>query len=352
MEALQDRLLSFLEPVLSRLGDWTAYPFLTNPGDPLYSLYLVGYVLIALGVWLAARRSGEAKDGFLAYLFPANIYRSRSALTDLKVYFVNRLLMRLLGVGAFLAGALWMGEALSQTLAGLFGPAPVIESATVILAISIAYGLCLFMAGDFGFFFVHYLFHKIPVLWEFHKVHHSAPTLNPLTNARFHPVEMVITSVIQAFMLGLVGGVFKFILTDAVSEPAFFSISALNVSLFVFGFNMLENVRHSHIWLDFGPRVSRHFVSPAQHQIHHSVELRHRDRNFGLVMAWWDRLFGTLYIPQGREVFPMGLDNAEHEAYQSLRANYWLPFEKAWRRIFAGKAPQEVEHKAGDPDRI
>ena len=62
----------------------------------------------------------------------------------------------------------------------------------VTLPIRAAYGGAIFLAADFGFFFGHYLGHKVPLLWEFHKVHHSAEVLSPLTNYRFHPLDRVL----------------------------------------------------------------------------------------------------------------------------------------------------------------
>jgi len=60
-----------------------------------------------------------------------------------------------------------------------------------------------------------------------------------------------------------------------------------------FLFNALgANLRHSHIWLSFGS-LERWFISPAQHQIHHSSAEADRDINFGTCLAIWDRLFGS-----------------------------------------------------------
>ncbi len=74
-------------------------------------------------------------------------------------------------------------------------------------------------------------------------------------------------------------------------------------------------------------------VSPAQHQIHHSTEPSHIDRNFGMVLAIWDWMFATIYVPRGREPFTLGLQDAEHGEYSTIWALYALPFRKIARRL-------------------
>ena len=76
-------------------------------------------------------------------------------------------------------------------------------------------------------------------------------------------------------------------------------------------------------------------MSPAQHQIHHSADPRHYDRNMGLVFAFWDWLAGTLYVPEGREEVRFGLADGEHREYDSVGRLYGLPFVKAARRFRA-----------------
>ena len=60
-------------------------------------------------------------------------------------------------------------------------------------------------------------------------------------------------------------------------------------------------LHHSHIWLTYGRMLEHVFISPAQHQVHHSTDPQHYDRNFGTMLALWDWLFGTLYVIKGKE---------------------------------------------------
>ena len=75
------------------------------------------------------------------------------------------------------------------------------------------------------------------------------------------------------------------------------------------------------------------------HQLHHSAELRHRDRNFGTQLAIFDWLFGTLYIPAAREQYRLGLNEQElgdNNPHVRLRDFYLEPAGHAWR-LLTGK---------------
>src|SRR2546426_736232 len=93
------------------------------------------------------------------------------------------------------------------------------------------------------------------------------------------------------------------------------------------------HLRHSHVWLSYGPVLSRIFISPAQHQIHHSVDPRHVDRNFGGIFAIWDALFGTLYVPRTRETLTVGLADGGHAGLDSVARLYTMPFRRLLARI-------------------
>ncbi|MEZ4574494.1 MAG: sterol desaturase family protein [Vampirovibrionales bacterium] len=111
------------------------------------------------------------------------------------------------------------------------------------------------------------------------------------------------------------------------------------VNLFFILFYLLGyNLRHSHIWISYGPRLEQLFISPAQHQIHHSAEERHWDKNMGLILAIWDKAFGTLYVPKGKESFRLGIDSDDQPRFeQSATSLFWLPFvriKEDWQRLF------------------
>lgn len=185
------------------------------------------------------------------------------------------------------------------------------------LTLTILFAFILFVIGDFCKFMVHFSFHRIPFLWPFHAVHHSANHLTPLTLYRIHPVEFVINSLRSFFVGMLVSAVFVYLFANNISV-----FQIIGVNLFVFIFNLAgSNLRHSPFYLGFGP-LEKLFISPAQHQIHHSVDSKHFDKNFGSALAIWDGLFNTLLLSKKEQVTGFGLDKKGINR-QTLKQQWW-----------------------------
>jgi len=325
--------------IAQRAGDWLfgLLPFTTS--DRTHWTGLAAFLLIGSAIWFCNRRTlrAEGFSGLVNFLVPAHIYFSRSSLVDAKVFLANRVLSPL--VGLFGQGLLVAVAAIvAQSMGGLIHDAskPAASTTAIVLAT-----ICMAIAGDFGTYWTHRLHHERSVLWPFHKLHHSAEHLTPLTVFRKHPVYDLISSLIRALCIG---PVFGFIL-------ALFGVlnlvTILGVSLALALFNVAgANLRHSHIWLDFGPVMDHIFISPAQHQIHHSMAPRHHDRNYGEMLAIWDWAFGTLYIPKGREILQFGVADAngvpEPQVHTSLVTAYAVPFTEAAGALRARRAPQQV----------
>jgi len=159
-----------------------------------------------------------------------------------------------------------------------------------------------FIAEDVSRFALHRWMHVSPFLWRFHTVHHSAINLTPVTVHRVHPVEMSLYYLRGLMVFGLVSGVFLYLFGGQLHGWEILGVDCLG-----FLFNALgANLRHTPIWLTFG-RFERWFISPAQHQIHHSAAVAHYDKNFGTCLAIWDRL-GNSWLPaKGQSVREYGL---------------------------------------------
>ena len=261
------------------------------------------------------------------FLFPPAIYRHPSARLDFKFFLVNTVFYGVF-VAPMIVTSVTVARFAVRELTTRFG----------VLAVPLADGMTaaavatvlIFVAADLGFYVSHYLQHKVPILWEFHKVHHSAEALTPITAFRSHPIDQALDAICMGTMTGLAIGCSTYCFGASIGR-----ILLLGTNLFVFIFNITgAHLRHSHLWLSYGARFSRIFVSPAMHQIHHSRATRHIDRNLGGCLAIWDRLMGTLYVPRAREEMSFGLAAEPHQEYSSLSRLYFLPLLRASKILF------------------
>lgn len=276
---------------------------LSAPLDPSKRLFwgciLSSLLLASLAVTIQSRRFDIRTQ--LRALFDRRYWLNRSTLTDVSLLFLNngiRVLVLVPIVGSHLALTLVTGRFLQANL----GDAP--SLALPWFAIATIYALCFFVAEDASRFFLHLGMHRIPALWRFHRVHHSATTLTPLTLFRQHPVEQALYFARGTLVFGLVSGFFIWLFGRHLS-----TFDILGVDLLGFLFNMAgANLRHSHVWLSFGP-LERWFVSPAQHQLHHSRD--HGNVNLGSYLAVWDRWLGTAMAAGVRRKIAFGLSDAD-----------------------------------------
>jgi len=310
-----------LQTLIARLVSPLFYPFLAD--QRIHVLYLASALGLALAVFLTSRAAGAhgGLRGFLRFCFPKAVYRHPSAQVDYLYFLINRAGTAVL-LAPMLIGAASVSAVLRPLMDALWGPAAAgaHPGTPAIAALTVA----ALLAMDLGLFVSHYLQHKVPLLWEFHKVHHSAEVMTPITVYRMHPVDDLLSGTFVGLLTGLVHAVFMHIYGAAGVE---FTVFKLNLGVFLF-YLLGYNLRHSHIWLAYPGWLSHLLISPAQHQIHHSDAPRHFDRNIGFIFAFWDWFAGTLYVPRGREDIRYGLYAGEHRDYDSVWKLYALPFRK------------------------
>ncbi len=140
---------------------------------------------------------------------------------------------------------------------------------------------------DFAIYWQHVLVHNVSILWRFHIVHHSDLDLDVSSGFRFHPVEIILS---MLYKIGIV-----FLLGPSVT----------GVIVFEAVLNGMAQFTHSNIRLPLGlDRALRYLlVTPDMHRIHHSVEVRETNSNYGFNLSIWDRLFGS-YIEQAKRAQP------------------------------------------------
>jgi sterol desaturase/sphingolipid hydroxylase (fatty acid hydroxylase superfamily) len=194
--------------------------------------------------------------------------------------------------------------------------------------------IALFVADDFTRFLLHWMMHKVPALWALHRVHHSAEVLTPITIYRVHPLESFFYSLRLILAQGIVLGIFFYGFGMRLSAWEVAGANAITYCLNLAG----ANLRHSHVWLSFGPWLEYLFISPAQHQIHHSEQPEHFDRNFGAFLAIWDLLFRSLYRAAGqRRPSGFGLGRGQGNPHTRLHLAYLEPLAALGRSIWPGQ---------------
>jgi sterol desaturase/sphingolipid hydroxylase (fatty acid hydroxylase superfamily) len=209
------------------------------------------FALVATWETLAARRRPRLER---AARWPGNL-----ALTAL-----NTLVLRLLFPGAAIGVALHAGAVGWGLLPSLGLP----ESVALVLGVVLL---------DLAIYLQHAMFHAVPLLWKLHLVHHADVDFDVTTGTRFHPAEMVLS------------GIFKLGVIAALGPPA------LAVLVFEVLLNATSLFNHGNIRIPGAvDRLLRYIVvTPDMHRVHHSVDPREHNRNFGFALPWWDRIFGT-----------------------------------------------------------
>jgi len=279
--------------------------------DPARRIFLPGLVItlvIAMAVTLHRHRS-EGLRGALRRCLSPHVWLHGSALLDLKLIFANSL-FRLILVVPFGITAIGLAHGVVSFLDAALGtPDTSGWSDTVVVAV---YTVALFVCWDLSRYLVHRLAHEVPFLWELHKVHHSAEVLTPLTLYRVHPVERILFWVRGIVVTGLVTGIFFHVFRDRSVQLELLGINVLGLAFNALG----ANLRHSHVWLSYGHFIEHLFISPAQHQVHHSVEVDHQMSNYGSCLAVWDWAFGSLWTTTPKSValrFGLAPEDQNHD---------------------------------------
>lgn len=329
MGAVLHLVQKFLANLAEPFSSWSSFKFAILGGVHAFTSLnsKTGWPYIFSGLLLSwiiywRTRAVHGQRNFFKFLFPREIYQHPSAIADYK-FAAFELSSRLLFTAPFISS---VSYALYKLLHHILPTVPFHSIANPV-ARGIIATLASVLVADLVFFVSHYLLHKIPVLWKFHEVHHSAEVLTPITVYRVHPVEDLLTGVVGAVAGAIIGTFYTGAYDREAGIITIFGVNIIVLSFFLFG-NVL---RHSHVWLSYGPFWSRLLISPAQHQIHHSSEQRHWDKNFGYIFAFWDFFFRTLYVPREREVFQLGVPGFEAKDYSTIPRLYFLPFVKAGR---------------------
>ena len=168
---------------------------------------------------------------------------------------------------------------------------------------------------DLIIYLQHRVFHAVPVLWRFHKVHHADNDIDVTTGMRFHPASMVLSMGVKMAATVVIGA------------------SPLAVLIGETALNLTAMFNHANVRMPVGlDRILRWIVvTPDMHRVYHSVGRDEHSCNFGFNFPWWDRLLGTYWDQpaSGHEAMTIGLDEYQSQPRQSLFWMFALPFRKA-----------------------
>lgn len=291
---------------------------------------LVSYLFLA---WRHEPRPRTLRD-VIESTFALSGWRSRSALADVVLFLSRKLLPSLASNGlafALAGGAIYLlGGMGAQPSASTLGPWGILGAA-----------LMLVVLFDLGDYLAHLALHRIPLLWELHKVHHSATFLSPATSFRVHPCEALIYtaghSVIIAPLLAGLSFYYRLNVTDLIDL-----MFTTNLAILVLTFNHLK---HSHAQISLGP-LDYVLISPHMHQLHHSSRLDHWDKNLGLIFSAWDWIFGTAVREDTRVpvVYGIGRGPEIDAQYTTLYGMFLLPLVNMTQKVL-GRLPAETRPK-------
>lgn len=292
------------------MNEFFALEYLTDPNKRLFWIYIISSILLAIVYFYINKKNTRVILSSKLWLHP-------SAKLDYYYFFLSYFINIFLLV-PFIVSAKTIAYSINKLLFLQFDyfENTFFSYETVIFM----YTLALFLVSDFTRYWLHRFLHTIPFLWEFHKVHHSAKVLTPITFYRVHPVENFLFGLRYSLSIGFVTGIFIYFFGAMID---IYTVVGVNVFLFVFSI-FGANLRHTHVPFSYFAFIEKWLMSPKQHQIHHSR--KHFDKNYGGFVSIWDRMFGSLQLSNEVPILKFGLRKNQMGDYTSLKSLIFRPF--------------------------
>jgi len=259
----------------------------TSPETIRLSLFVGLFSLLALAELIWPRR-------------PLQVAKNRRWLANIGIIVTDSLVVRLL----FPVLPITLAATAQTNSWGLFNLIPVTGWPELIAGLLIL---------DLIIYLQHRLFHRIPLLWRLHRMHHTDLDLDVSSGTRFHPLEIALSLLIK------------------MAAVLVFGISPLTMLLFEVILNATSMFNHANlaIPLSIDRWLRLVLITPDMHRVHHSVLPKETDSNFGFSQPWWDRLLGT-YRDQPKEGHT-GMTIGLHEYRNQQELGFWrllrIPFE-------------------------
>ena len=168
------------------------------------------------------------------------------------------------------------------------------------------------LALDLLIYWQHVVFHRVPLLWRVHRVHHTDLDFDVTTGVRFHPVEILLSMIIKILAVIILGA------------------GAVAVLIFELVLNASSMFNHGnvHLPLRADKALRLILVTPDMHRVHHSTVMEETNSNFGFNLPWWDYIFNT-YRSQpsaGHDAMTLGLSEFRVLRKQTVLDLVVLPF--------------------------
>ena len=291
-------------------NDFFALEYLIDPNKRIFWLYIISSIILAILYFYFSKKNTRVIMSSKLWLHP-------SAKLDYYYFFISYFINIFLLV-PFIISAKTIALGVNKFLYAKFD---YFENSFFSYGeIIFLYTITLFLVSDFTRYWLHRFLHTIPFLWEFHKVHHSAKVLTPITFYRVHPIENFLFGLRYSLSVGFVTGIFVYFFGAMID---IYAVVGVNVFLFVFSV-FGANLRHSHVPFSYPRILEKWLMSPKQHQIHHSR--KHFDKNYGGFISIWDKMFGTLKFSNEVLVMKFGLRKNQMNDYSSLKSLIFRPF--------------------------
>ena len=189
-------------------------------------------------------------------------------------------------------------------------------------------GILAILIFDLKDYFFHWMQHNVNFFWDFHEFHHSATRMNLLNGSRLNIFETIflepLSFPINAF-LGL-------LMANYVERGQYLPL--VIYFIYLVAVNFVGTLAHGNTKIIFPKYLSFFFMSPSLHWIHHSKNPEHYNKNLGVLLSIWDRLFGTYASEE--ELFNIkgyGVHNSEYNCKNPIKAYFFVPLQKTSKRL-------------------
>ncbi|SDS82582.1 sterol desaturase family protein [Pseudomonas trivialis] len=322
MHNVWESIVAFYEPTIEIMSLWAF-------GLPLF-VTVIAVMFIFSQKW----QGPLTLRALINAAFPREQYDHASSRVDRW----NGIILLMLGfplVGVIAINGIAIADNAGAYLNAEFGAQePVITTSWLMVSVQF---LVYFLSVDFVGYWVHRWCHTHALLWHLHKPHHTAETLTPWTLFRQHPIEFFGLNIIPAIFGGAFTGVVLYA-TGSQIHPGM--VAAVTTTAYI-AFFVIDVFSHVHMPISYG-WLNRIILAPVMHNLHHSMEPHHWDKNNAVILTLWDWMFGTLYLPKQGETWRWGCNDEEYGAnnpHKTLKGFYIDPFKTFWRHLKEGESP-------------